>query len=265
MRLLREGKDYPHACRRDRHRPPSVGVPSGFRDVPLRQQCPCGQQQAVEPPVCRRCGQVIQRDRHARFCGGSLSVLCAAPGGRGAFGCDGQPRQGCRFRIHDLHPSAVPGRCRDGHGCGEGSRLSGQACPCACGVTCVSVRFRAYETAPDVRRERRFRIGQTCAAACHSARDRLCGASCQEDCRQQHDCCRQRFFCFAPMVHGGSSFRSVAGGLPCLSPANPAFSLLSCPHPPTPPSPPGTGEPKVISCKGLRPLHPRGWTGRGTG
>ena len=27
---------------------------------------------------------------------------------------------------------------------------------------------------------------------------------------------------------------------------------------PQPPSPPGKGETKVISCKGLRPLHPRG-------
>ena len=28
-------------------------------------------------------------------------------------------------------------------------------------------------------------------------------------------------------------------------------------------SPVGKGETKVISCKGLRPLHPRGWTGQG--
>ena len=135
------------------------------------------------------------------------------------------------------------------------------------------------------------------------------------------------------------------GGLPCWSPANPAFSLLFCPHPPNPlplrgrgrprlfhargfapcipgagwgaarvepaeqasgggayppalaarpavavpgggfpggvtayppsacffapippnPLPGGKGETKVISCKGLRPLHPRDWVGRGTG
>ena len=30
-------------------------------------------------------------------------------------------------------------------------------------------------------------------------------------------------------------------------------------------SPPGKGETKVILCKGLRPLHPRGWVGCGTG
>ena len=47
------------------------------------------------------------------------------------------------------------------------------------------------------------------------------------------------------------------GGLPFLSPAIPAFSLLSRPHPPDP-LPGGKGETIVISCKGLRPLHPRG-------
>ena len=56
--------------------------------------------------------------------------------------------------------------------------------------------------------------------------------------------------------------------LPSLCPAGglaffvaccpPAFSLLSCPLSPQPPSPAGKGVTKVISCKGLRPLHPWG-------
>ena len=50
--------------------------------------------------------------------------------------------------------------------------------------------------------------------------------------------------------------RNPAGGLPVRSPAAPAFSFVSCPLTPRPPSPAGKGETKVISCKGLRPLHP---------
>ena len=47
------------------------------------------------------------------------------------------------------------------------------------------------------------------------------------------------------------------GGLLFWSPVAPAFSFVFAPYPPTPPSPAGKGETKVISCKGLRPLHPR--------
>ena len=45
----------------------------------------------------------------------------------------------------------------------------------------------------------------------------------------------------------------------CCPPAAPAFSLPACPHPPDP-LPGGKGETKIISCKGLRPLHPRDCT-----
>ena len=46
--------------------------------------------------------------------------------------------------------------------------------------------------------------------------------------------------------------RYPAGGVPALSPVNPAFNLLSCPFPA------GRGRFFVFLCKGLRPLHPRG-------
>ena len=49
-----------------------------------------------------------------------------------------------------------------------------------------------------------------------------------------------------------------AGTCLVLSPPFPAFSLLYRPLSPRPPSPAGKGETKVISCKGLRPLHPWG-------
>ena len=63
------------------------------------------------------------------------------------------------------------------------------------------------------------------------------------------------------LVPGGAGAGGLAvrkGGLPSLSPAIPAFSLIFCPHPPDPLPLRGRGRIKVISCKGLRPLHPRG-------
>ena len=43
--------------------------------------------------------------------------------------------------------------------------------------------------------------------------------------------------------------------MPSWSPAYPAFSLLSRPHPPTP-LPSGKGETISLFCRGLRPRHP---------
>ena len=69
----------------------------------------------------------------------------------------------------------------------------------------------------------------------------------------------------------------VLAGVACLFGRLPALPLVfdSAPfpegegYPPDPRSqsalPGGKGETKVISCKGLCPLHPRGWVGRGTG
>ena len=51
-------------------------------------------------------------------------------------------------------------------------------------------------------------------------------------------------------------FRHPQGGLLSLSPAYPAFGLLSCPLSPRPPSPPGKGETISLFRRGLRPRHP---------
>ena len=47
-----------------------------------------------------------------------------------------------------------------------------------------------------------------------------------------------------------------SGGVPSLSPASPAFSLLCCPHPPDPLPLRGRGETKSLFRRGLRPRHP---------
>ena len=78
---------------------------------------------------------------------------------------------------------------------------------------------------------------------------------------------------FAPCIPGAGRGAALGkganhapgGGVPGWLPAKPPFSLLFCPPHPPDPLPGGKGETKVILCKGLRPLHPRGWAGRGTG
>ena len=86
--------------------------------------------------------------------------------------------------------------------------------------------------------------------------------------------CRVSAFCPHPpdprsqsALPGGKGdfwFSYARGSAPCIPGAKPgrhwlfsAMSVLSCPHPPDP-LPGGKGETKVILCKGLRPLHPRG-------
>ena len=54
------------------------------------------------------------------------------------------------------------------------------------------------------------------------------------------------------------------GGVPALPPANPAFSLLPCPHPPSP-LPGGKGEIFCFLMQGASPLASPGLNPRGTG
>ena len=54
------------------------------------------------------------------------------------------------------------------------------------------------------------------------------------------------------------------GGVPALSPANPAFNLLSCPYPPAP-LPGGKGEIFCFLMQGAAPLASPGLNPRGTG
>ncbi len=47
-----------------------------------------------------------------------------------------------------------------------------------------------------------------------------------------------------------------AGGLPSLPPADPAFSLLCCPHPPDPLPLRGRGRPRLFYARGFAPCIP---------
>ena len=67
---------------------------------------------------------------------------------------------------------------------------------------------------------------------------------------------------FEMVLSPGAGRTSAAGGLSFASPAYHAICLPFFPHPPVRARralfPTGRGRIKVISCKGLRPLHPRG-------
>ena len=68
----------------------------------------------------------------------------------------------------------------------------------------------------------------------------------------------------------GGRWRRPAGAcLVCCLPTLPLAYFIA-PYPPSPRSQSalprrGRGRPRLFSCKGLRPLHPRGWMGHGTG
>ena len=69
-----------------------------------------------------------------------------------------------------------------------------------------------------------------------------------------------------PRVGGGiaPALQAPCGGVPSLLPALPLAYFIA-PYPPDPLPRRGRGRPRLFSCKGLRPLHPRGWMGHGTG
>ena len=74
----------------------------------------------------------------------------------------------------------------------------------------------------------------------------------------------------APALQARRALAAPYGGVLSLLPAYSAFSFCFAPYPPSPRSQSalprrGRGRPRLFSCKGLRPLHPRGWMGHGTG
>ena len=69
----------------------------------------------------------------------------------------------------------------------------------------------------------------------------------------------------APALVGSAGVSATRRGdcLLCRLPPTPLVLIL--PPSPSTPFPAGRGRFLVFLCKGLRPLHPRGWMGRGTG
>ena len=70
----------------------------------------------------------------------------------------------------------------------------------------------------------------------------------------------------APALQARRALAAPYGGacFLCRLPALPLAYFIA-PYPPSPLPRRGRGRPRLFSCKGLRPLHPRGWMGHGTG
>ena len=134
----------------------------------------------------------------------------------------------------------------------------GGACPVGCLPTLPLLCFLAPIPQPLPRRGRGEILGYFYAGASPLASPRLGGARHWGKGRTTRPAgaCPLRSRVRGIPVPGGGRARLVAC-LPCL-----CFTFL--PLSPTP-FPGGEGETKVILCKGLRPLHPRAWAGRGTG
>ena len=70
----------------------------------------------------------------------------------------------------------------------------------------------------------------------------------------------------APALQARRALAAPCGGacFLCRLPTLPLAYFIA-PYPPSPLPRRGRGRPRLFSCKGLRPLHPRGWMGHGTG
>ena len=70
----------------------------------------------------------------------------------------------------------------------------------------------------------------------------------------------------APALQARRALAVPCGGacFLCRLPTLPLAYFIA-PYPPSPLPRRGRGRPRLFSCKGLRPLHPRGWMGHGTG
>ena len=174
--------------------------------------------------------------------------------------------------------AAPPGHvCASAHGgvSGAQSRFAGADCPAGqpCRPACCRARCSA---------DRRAHCPACCRAHCPADR-RMESVHVSPPLPLRQCMRRGAFSCGAGgLPCGGVPFASPGlnpggtyspnkkgtrrGGLPCLPPACPDFSLLCSPHPPARARralfPSGEGETKVFSCKGLRPLHPRAEPGR---
>ena len=145
--------------------------------------------------------------------------------------------------------AAPPGHvCASAHGgvSGAQSRFAGADCPA--GQPCRPADRRADCRMESVHVSPPFLCGSVCAGALFHAGGGIA--------------LRGRAFCIPGLNPGGTYSPNKKGtrrgGLPCLPPACPDFSLLCSPHPPAPLPLRGGERDYSFLMQGARPLHPRG-------